>query len=182
MASLCFTLDPNSTFWEQSINRFYALGRDENVDTQHKYYFAILLKDSADHFPTIVDNLLRVMHHMGEENVFVSIYEGESNDEGHTAAMVETFKTTMEAIGVEHHLEINGNEPNGHNAVLEPLKEMYRNGRRVFNTLVMMNDDLWCTEELLELLYQSRKLPAAITCSTDVRSNVTHLASILIIA
>jgi alpha-1,3-mannosyltransferase len=116
---------------------------------------------------------------LGENNVFVSIYEAGSTDEGHTATMVDTFKMTLEAIGVEHHLEVNGNEQNARNAALQPLKAMYRSGRRVFNTLVMMNDDLWCTEELLELIYQSRKLSAAITCSTDVRSKVAYLTTVL---
>jgi len=104
----------------------------------------------------------------------MSIYEGGSTDDGHTTAMIETIKTTMEAIGVEHYIYIEGEDgaTEKRNAVMEPMKEMYRNGGRIFNTVVMMGDDLWCTEELLELLYLSRGQGASIVCSTDVDSQV----------
>jgi hypothetical protein len=38
----------------------------------------------------------------------------------------------------------------------------------------MMGDDIWCTEELFELLYVSRGQRASIVCSTDVHSEVLH--------
>lgn len=151
---------------------------DENAEIQHKYYFALMLRNSANHLPTIVDNLLRVIYHIGEKNVFMSIYEGRSTDDGHTTAMVETIKTTMEAIGIEYYtyVETEDEDTTGGrmNTVLEPMREMYRNGGRLFNTVVMMGDDLWCTEELLELLYLSRGQGAGIVCSTDVYSEVAR--------
>ena len=98
-------------------------------------------------------------------------------DDGHTTAMIETIKTTLDAIGVQYHVEIEGEETTGvaRNLVLEPLREMYRSAGRVFNTVVMMGDDLWCAEELWELLYLSRGQGANIVCSTDVRSEVLLL-------
>jgi len=152
------------------------LGQDENVGIEHRYFIALMLRNSANHLPTIVDNLLRVIYHVGEKNVFMSIYEGGSTDEGHTTAMIETIRTTMEAIGIEYHVEIEGEDTTNvrRNVVLEPLREMYRNGERAFNTVVMMGDDLWCTEELFELLYVSRGQRASIVCSTDVHSEVLH--------
>jgi hypothetical protein len=149
---------------------------EENVETNHKYYFGLMLRDSANHLPTIMDNLLRVIYHIGEKNAFMSIYEAGSSDGGHTTAMIETIRAMMEAIGLEYHIEIVENGPaDPWNGVLGPLKGMYKSVGRVFNSVVMMGDDLWCSEEFLELLYQSRAQRASITCSTDVRSKVSVL-------
>ena len=148
---------------------------EQNDETNHSYYFALMLSNSANHLPTIIDNLLRVIYQVGEQNVFLSIYEAGSTDEGHTTAMIETIKTTLEAIGVEYSIRIEGDvPPDALNAVLAPLKEMYRSEQRVFNTVVMMGDDLWCCEEFLELLFQSRGQAASVTCSTDVRQRVYY--------
>ena len=182
MAGICTDLEVNNTFLSQSAYRFTPLGMDENVGMDHKYYFAITLKDSANHLPTIIDNLLRVIYHIGEKNVFMSIYESGSSDDGHTTAMIETIRLTMEAIGLEYHIEIERDgSGNARNAVLQPLKAMYKSGGRLFNTVVMMGDDLWCAEEFLELLFQSRGQAASITCSTDVGLKVSIYTSKLII-
>lgn len=146
---------------------------DENADLDHKYYFGLMLKNSATHLPTIIDNLIRVFYHIGEGNVFLSIYEGGSTDDGHTTAMIEPLIKALDAIGIEYHVELADNvAPDLLNGVLRPLKEMYRANSRVFNSVVMMRDDLWCAEELLELLFQSRGQAASIACSTDVRVTV----------
>src|SRR5437762_2409285 len=106
--------------------------------------------------------------------MLMRIYESASSDDGHTTAMIETIKTTMDAIGLEHHIEIEGDGRSSDpwNGVLRPLKGMYNSGGRVFNSVIMMGDDLWCAEEFLELLFQSRAQEASIACSTDVRSKV----------
>jgi Cryptococcal mannosyltransferase 1 len=155
---------------------------DENAERNHKYYFAIMLRDSANHLPTIIDNILRVVYHLGEQNIFMSIYEGGSADDGHTTAMIETIRTTLEAIGMEHHITVGGNaDSNGYNGVLEPLRTMYKSTGRIFNTVVMMGDDLWCAEEFLELLFHSRGQTASIACSTDIRAKVLTHSTVLII-
>ena len=147
---------------------------DENANMGHKYYFALMLRDSANHLPTIIDNLLRVIYHLGEQNIFFSIYEGGSSDDGHTTAMIETIKVTFEAIGIEYHILVEeDSKANARDMVLRPLKEMYRANERVFNTVIIMGDDLWCAEEFLELLFHSRGQTASITCSTDVRADVS---------
>ena len=160
--------------WPPAQFRYPPLGMDENADLNHKYYFALMFKNSATHIPTIVDNLLRVFYHIGEKNVFLSIYEGGSTDEGHTTALLgDPLKKVLEAIGIEYHIELEDHiTPDLLNGVLQPLKSMYRANQRVFNSVVMMGDDLWCAEELLELLFQSRGQAASITCSTDVRLKV----------
>jgi alpha-1,3-mannosyltransferase len=146
---------------------------DENAELNHKYFFALMLRDSSNHLPTIIDNLLRVIYHLGEQNIFMSIYEGGSTDDGHTTAMIDTIKTTMETIGIEHHIEVDVRAgPSPQNAVLAPLKSLHRSEGRVFNTVVMMGDDLWCAEGFLDLLFHSRGQAASITCSTDVQNSV----------
>jgi len=145
---------------------------DENSQIGHKYYFALTLRNAAIHLPTIVDNLLRVIYHLGEQNIFMSVYEGGSTDDGHTTAMLEVIQTTLEAIGIEHEILIRPEVGDPRNDVLLPLKRMYRKGGRVFQTVIMMGDDLWCAEELLELLFHSRGQAASITCSNDVRNTV----------
>lgn len=173
MATICTNLEDSSPFWPQSAGRFGYLKMEENVETNHKYYFGLMLRDSANHLPTIMDNLLRVIYHVGEKNAFMSIYEAGSSDSGHTTAMIEIIRIMMESIGLEHHIEIVENGPaDPWNGVLRPLKGLYKSSGRVFNSVIMMGDDLWCTEELLELLFQSRAQDASITCSTDVRSKV----------
>jgi alpha-1,3-mannosyltransferase len=173
VASVCTNLDKNSTFLEQSGGRFTQLGMDENHSTNHQYYFALTFRNSGIHLPTIIDNLLRVIYHLGEQNVFMSVYEGGSNDDGHTTTMIKTIESTLNAIGIEYHVQIEGDgPPNSKNAVLDPLRDMYKSDGRIFNSLVMMGDDLWCAEDLLELLFHSRGQAASIVCSTDVRSHV----------
>jgi alpha-1,3-mannosyltransferase len=159
--------------WPPAQYRYPLLGMDENSDMDHKYYFALMLKNSVNHLPTIVDNILRVAYHIGENNVFLSVYEGGSTDEGHTTAMMEPLKKVLEAVGIEYHIELEDHvTPDLLNGVLQPLKAMYKANSRVFHSVVMMGDDLWCAEELLELLFQSRGQAASITCSTDVRVRV----------
>ena len=145
---------------------------DQNAEMEHKYYFAVTLRNAALHLPTIIDNLLRVIYHLGEQNVFMSIYEGGSTDDGHTTAMLDVIKTTFEAIGIEHEIVIRPEIGDMKNEVLLPLKRMYRSGGRVFQTVVMMGDDLWCAEDFLELLFHSRGQAASITCSNDARVKV----------
>lgn len=152
---------------------------DENAQMLHKYYFALTFRNSAIHLPTIIDNLLRVIYHLGEQNIFMSIYEGGSTDDGHTTAMLDVIKTTLETIGIEHEIVIRPEVGSPRNNVLEPMKRMYRLGGRVFQTVVMMGDDLWCAEELMELLFHSRGQAASITCSNDVRTKV--LRSLILI-
>ena len=135
-----------------------------------------MLHDSANHLPTLIDNLLRVIYHIGEQNVFMSIFESTSADKGHTTAMVETIKIALDAIGIENEIQIQGDEgSHAPNEVLSPLRKMHKANGRLFNSVVMMNDDLWCAEELLELMFHSRGQAASITCSTDVRTQVIRV-------
>jgi alpha-1,3-mannosyltransferase len=175
VASVCTNLDKNSTYWGQAAARYLPLGMDENAQLNHRYYFALTLRNAGIHLPTIVDNLLRVIYHLGEQNIFMSIYEEGSTDDGHTSAMLEVIKTTLEAIGIEHEIVIKADFGDPRNDVLFPMKRMYRHGGRVFQTLVMMDDDLWCAEELLELLFHSRGQGASITCSNDARNKVFRI-------
>jgi Cryptococcal mannosyltransferase 1 len=173
VSSVCVRVPENGTMWPHGQARYPTLGMDENANLEHKYYFGLMLRNSATHLPTIADNLLRVFYHLGEQNVFLSIFEGGSTDEGHTTAMIEPFKKLLDATGIEYHIEFEDHvTPDLLNGVLRPLKEMYRATQRVFHSVVMMGDDLWCAEELLELLFQSRGQAASITCSTDVRIKV----------
>jgi alpha-1,3-mannosyltransferase len=53
------------------------------------------------------------------------------------------------------------------NAAFVPLHELRDAENEYFDTIIFMNDILPCVDDLLELIWQSRKNNAGITCATD---------------
>lgn len=53
------------------------------------------------------------------------------------------------------------------NAALVPLYEMRDATGEVFDSIIFMNDILPCVDDLLELIWQSRRQNAGITCASD---------------
>ena len=143
---------------------------------KHKYFFAINLYNSFDVIPDIFATLFRVAAILGYHNVYVSIYENGSTDQ--TKALLKIFdaiagtaglrveiRTSMRTRGAfNHRIEYLAEV---RNAALVPLHELRESKQEIFDSIVFMNDILPCVDDLLELIWQSRRQNAGITCASD---------------
>lgn len=143
---------------------------------QHKYFFAINLYNSFDVIPDLFATLFRASAILGYHNVFVSIYENGSNDQ--TKALLKIFDSLARTVGIRiiirtsmrtrgqfnHRIEYLAEV---RNAAMVPLHELRDNENEVFDSIVFMNDILPCVDDLLELIWQSRRQNAGITCAAD---------------
>lgn len=143
---------------------------------QHKYFFAINLYNSFDIIPDLFATLFRVAAILGYENVFVSIYENGSTDQ--TKALLRIFDALTKSVGLRivirtsmrtrgafnHRIEYLAEV---RNAAMGPLHELRDAEGEVFDSIVFMNDILPCVDDILELIWQSRKQNAGITCAAD---------------
>jgi len=155
--------------------------RRENIKrdlqaSQHKYFFAINLYNSFDVIPDLFATLFRSAAILGYHNVFVSIYENGSNDQ--TKALLRIFDALARTVGLRviistsmrtrgafnHRIEYLAEV---RNAAMVPLHELRDNANEVFDSIIFMNDILPCVDDLMELIWQSRKQNAGITCAAD---------------
>lgn len=143
---------------------------------KHQYFFAINLYNSFDVIPDIFATLFRVAAILGYSNVYVSIYENGSTDQ--TKALLRIFDALAQVAGlrVEIRTSMRTRGAFNHrieylaevrNAALVPLHELRENKQIVFDSIVFMNDILPCVDDLLELIWQSRRQNAGITCASD---------------
>ncbi|KAG5651155.1 hypothetical protein H0H81_009647 [Sphagnurus paluster] len=151
-------------------------GSKELVPSDHKYFFAINLYNSFDVIPDLFATLFRVAAILGYHNVFVSIYENGSTDQ--TKALLRIFDALTRSVGMRitirssmrtrgafnHRIEYLAEV---RNAAFVPLHELRDAENEYFDTIIFMNDILPCIDDLLELIYQSRKNNAGITCAAD---------------
>ncbi|WVQ70541.1 hypothetical protein IAR50_000060 [Cryptococcus sp. DSM 104548] len=146
------------------------------VTAQHQYFFAINLYNSFDVIPDLFATLFRVAAILGYHNVFVSIYENGSNDQ--TKALLKIFDALAQTVGLRiiirtsmrtrglfnHRIEYLAEV---RNAAMLPLHELRDKEGIIFDSVVFMNDILPCVDDLLELIWQSRRQNAGITCAAD---------------
>ncbi|KAF6745481.1 capsular associated protein [Ephemerocybe angulata] len=144
--------------------------------SEHKYYFAINLYNSFDVIPDLFSTLFRVSAILGYHNVFVSIYENGSTDQ--TKALLRIFDALTRSVGMRvvirtstrsrgafnHRIEYLAEV---RNAAFVPLHELRDAEGEYFDSIIFMNDILPCVDDLLELIWQSRKNNAGITCAAD---------------
>ena len=150
--------------------------RHEVASLQHKYFFAINLYNSFGIIPDLFATLFRVAAVLGYHNVFVSIYENGSTDQ--TKALLRIFDALTRSVGMRitirtsmrtrgafnHRIEYLAEV---RNAAMVPLHELRDSEGEFFDTLVFMNDVLPCVDDVLELIWQSRRQNAGITCAAD---------------
>ncbi|THH11304.1 hypothetical protein EW146_g8089 [Bondarzewia mesenterica] len=143
---------------------------------EHKYFFAINLYNSFDVIPDLFATLFRVASVLGYHNVFVSIYENGSTDQ--TKALLRIFDALTRSVGMRvtirtsqrtrgafnHRIEYLAEV---RNAAFVPLHELRDAEGEYFDTIIFMNDILPCIDDLLELIWQSRRNNAGITCAAD---------------
>ncbi|KAJ7201054.1 capsular associated protein [Mycena pura] len=143
---------------------------------EHKYFFAINLYNSFDVIPDLFATLFHVGAILGFHNVYVSIYENGSTDQ--TKALLRIFDALTRSVGMRitirtstrtrgqfnHRIEYLAEV---RNAAFVPLHELRDAENEFFDTIVFMNDVLPCVDDLLELIWQSRRNNAGITCAAD---------------
>ena len=146
------------------------------VKAEHKYFFAINLYNSFDVIPDLFATLFRVSAVLGYQNVFVSIYENGSSDQ--TKSLLKVFDALARTVGLRmtirtsfrtrgqfnHRIEYLAEV---RNAAMTPIHELRDNEGEVFDSIIFMNDILPCVDDILELISQSRKQNAGITCAAD---------------
>ncbi|KAF8513212.1 capsular associated protein [Gautieria morchelliformis] len=148
----------------------------ELASVQHKYFFAINLYNSFGIIPDLFATLFRVAAILGYQNVYVSIYENGSTDQ--TKALLRIFDALTRSVGMRvtirssmrtrgafnHRIEYLAEV---RNSALVPLHELRDSEGEVFDTVIFMNDILPCVDDVLELIWQSRRQNAGITCASD---------------
>ena len=120
--------------------------------------------------------MFKVSAILGYHNVFVSVYENGSSDQ--TKALLRIFDALCRSVGLRvvirtslrtrgafhHRIEYLAEV---RNAALAPLQELRDTEGEVFHSVIFMNDVLPCVDDLLELVWQSRRQNAGITCGSD---------------
>ena len=143
---------------------------------EHKYFFAINLYNSFDIIPDLFATLFRVGAVLGYHNVFVSIYENGSSDQ--TKALLRVFDALTRSVGMRFVIRTSQRTRGAFNHRIEylaevrnsafvPLHELRDAENEYFDTIIFMNDILPCVDDLLELIWQSRRNNAGITCAAD---------------
>lgn len=143
---------------------------------QHKYFFAINLYNSFDVIPDLFATLFRTAAVLGYHNVFVSIYENGSTDQ--TKALLKIMDALARTVGLRVVIRSSMRTRGAFNHRIEylaevrtsamlPLHELRDNEGEVFDSIVFMNDILPCVDDILELIWQSRRQNAGITCAAD---------------
>ncbi|KAJ2924220.1 hypothetical protein H1R20_g12872, partial [Candolleomyces eurysporus] len=174
---------PSSSSWFSNVfagsepeDRLAQVRRDLQRSDGHKYFFAINLYNSFDVIPDLFATLFRVSAILGYHNVFVSIYENGSTDQ--TKALLRIFDALTRSVGMRvlirtstrtrgafnHRIEYLAEV---RNAAFVPLHELRDAEGEVFDSIIFMNDILPCVDDLLELIWQSRRNNAGITCAAD---------------
>ncbi|KAG6914074.1 hypothetical protein DXG01_002550 [Tephrocybe rancida] len=180
-ASLIGYKTPSSGSWfskyfadEEEVHTRNA--RKDLAPSEHKYFFAINLYNSFDVIPDLFATLFRVAAILGYHNVYISIYENGSTDQ--TKALLRIFDALTRSVGIRitirtsmrtrgafnHRIEYLAEV---RNAAFVPLQELRDSENEYFDSIIFMNDILPCIDDLLELIYQSRKNNAGITCASD---------------
>ncbi|KAH6877430.1 capsular associated protein [Coprinopsis sp. MPI-PUGE-AT-0042] len=150
--------------------------RRDLQNSEHKYFFAINLYNSFDVIPDLFATLFRVSAILGYHNVFVSIYENGSTDQ--TKALLRIFDSLTRAVGMRVMIRTSTRTRGAFNHRIEylaevrnsafvPLHELRDSEGEYFDSIIFMNDILPCVDDLLELIWQSRRNNAGITCAAD---------------
>ena len=151
-------------------------GRKRSVPSEHKYFFAINLYNSFDIIPDLFATLFRVAAILGYHNVYVSIYENGSTDQ--TKALLRIFDALTRSVGMRVTIRTSMRQRGAfshrieylaevRNAAFVPLHELRDAENEYFDTIIFMNDILPCIDDVLELIWQSRRNNAGITCAAD---------------
>ncbi|OMJ12766.1 Alpha-1,3-mannosyltransferase CMT1, partial [Smittium culicis] len=134
------------------------------------------LYDNEENIPYITQELTLVFKHLGPENVFLSIYENNSEDK--TKELLNDFKVSLKNLGFRFLIITdNATRPEIYhrieylaglrNKALDPLSEETRLGYK-YDKIIFINDIIFCKNDILELIYQSDLQKSDITVPIDI--------------
>ncbi|KAJ3039909.1 capsular associated protein [Rhizophlyctis rosea] len=162
------TPSPNSTLLSTN-PRYTHLANSSN-----HYYIALNLHNSAHLAPGIFTQLLRLMHHLGPQNVFISIFESASTDR--TGELLHLFDAILTIFSVPHNITMGTSPPRESTNRIVRLAEIRNNAlatlyaetnKQKWSHVLFINDIVFCAEDALELIHQGVGQDADITCGLD---------------
>ncbi|KAH7104564.1 cryptococcal mannosyltransferase 1-domain-containing protein [Auriculariales sp. MPI-PUGE-AT-0066] len=159
----------NATYEQKADIRFRPLlqkalshPKPEGYHTQEKYFICANFYENEDILPRWTQEMVKVIQYLGTSNVFVSIYE--NNSEDYTPALLRRFDKQLEELGVERLIRTNDSSipppdtrQTGKTRIAflaavrnEVLKPLYERGG--FDRILFLNDIYFEAESVIELL------------------------------
>ncbi|PVU94031.1 hypothetical protein BB561_002863 [Smittium simulii] len=159
-----------------STTRYSPFSVKKTANYVPKYFIAANFYNNQDVLPHLLTELLSVIDFLGNENVFVSIYENASSD--YTRQILTTFELQLSQRKIEHKVVFGklGKPLYYHridylskirNKALSPLYSLYKK-KVLFKKIVFLNDIYFCKNDILELIYQSDFQQSDVTCGLDL--------------
>ncbi|KAJ5998789.1 hypothetical protein N7451_006599 [Penicillium sp. IBT 35674x] len=156
------------------------LARNNKHDGKKRYFFALDLYQAVGVLPRLMGSIIEAMQFLGPEYCVLSIVEGRSIDG--TWDILNALRDTVEKLGVEFHLEVDGVNPKAkgvdriealsrlRNMALAPLMCGSKAEHTQYakdSIIIFVNDVALCPEDVLELLFQHVTQSAHMTCAFD---------------
>lgn len=125
-------------------------------------FIAADLYNSEHLFPAFSDSLFEVINHLGEQNIYVSIYESNSKDS--TKQLLSGLRRDLDARNIQNRIRMLDNTRREdmdriqrlamvRNEALSPIHDgVYGVNNRTFDKLLWLNDIFFRPESVLELL------------------------------
>lgn len=140
------------------------------------YFFAIDLRDTVTLLPRLLGSVVEAIRFLGPANCALSIVEGNSHDG--TFDVLQAIRPTLDELDTTYFLRSSDIDPKEgdriaklaelRNLALQPLLDgNVPGGADQDTTVVFLNDVAACTEDILELVYQRRRLGADMACGLD---------------
>ncbi|KAF5969727.1 alpha-1 3-mannosyltransferase [Fusarium coicis] len=178
-------LDPLSTALPRlecpalNINRYRILQEtrhgDEVQDSQIEYFFALNLRNCIGILPRLIGSIVEAVRFLGPHRCALSIVEGNSPDG--TSDVLSALQPFLEDLGLVYFYSSSKINPAQGNARIHKLAQLrnlaltplYKEQVKVAGatTVLFINDVSACTEDILELALQRRRLNADMTCAMD---------------
>ncbi|KAK0388389.1 hypothetical protein NLU13_4634 [Sarocladium strictum] len=177
-------LDPELTTFKRlqcpPINetRYAPLRSPGEPDTDEaglSFFFALNLRNNLPILPRLIGSIVEAIRFLGPDRCAISIVEGNSPDG--TGDVLKALGPFLDRLGIQYHYstsEINPKEGDRieklaqlRNMALHPLIEAFEDSASADTTVVFLNDVAACSEDILELALQRRRLGADMTCAMD---------------
>ncbi|KJR84178.1 alpha-1,3-mannosyltransferase [Sporothrix schenckii 1099-18] len=158
-----------------SPSRYDSLKSSPDDGRQIKYYFAIDLRDTVPLLPRLLGSVVETIKFLGPASCALSIVEGNSHDG--TYDILQAIRASFNDLDTTYFLRSSAVDPKEgdriaklaelRNLALQPLLDGNVPGADQDTTVVFLNDVAACTEDILELVHQRRRLGADMTCGLD---------------